>query len=118
MKTTWSVDNIKVKDNFYDFYVNDVCRQLFPVIITTKGSLSLLVKALHHSGQILAIGTIREQIFGRFLSSGENIFIKDCSGEMNCGTKLYSIVRGKKGKGDMICFFIVFIAVFPVRIQL
>jgi len=24
MKTTWSVDNIKVKDNFYDFYKNDV----------------------------------------------------------------------------------------------
>lgn len=45
-------------------------------------------------------------------------FFKDCSGEMNCGTKLYSIVRGKKGKEDMICFFIVFIAVFPVRIQL
>ena len=47
-------------------------------------------------------------------------FIKDCSREreLNCGTKLYSILRGKKGKEDMICFFIVFIAVFPVRIQL
>jgi len=116
MKTTWSVDNIKVKDNFYDFYVTMCVANR--VIITTKGSLSLLLKALHHSGQILAIGTIREQIFGRFLSSGENIFKKDCLGEMNCGTKLYSIVRGKKGKEDMICFFIVFIAVFPVRIQL
>ena len=55
MKTTLSVDNIKVKDNFM-ILCNDVCRQLFRVIITTKGSLSLLLKALHHSGQILAIG--------------------------------------------------------------
>ena len=47
-------------------------------------------------------------------------FVQDCSREreMNCGTKLYSIVRGKKGNWDMICFFIVFIAVVPVRIQL
>jgi len=38
-----------------------------------KGSVSLLFKSLASFRQILAIGTIREQIFGRFLF-GENIF--------------------------------------------
>ena len=114
MKTTWSVDNIKVKDNFYDFYVTMCVANR--VIITTKGSLSLLLKALHHSGQILAIGTIREQIF--FVFGGEYFYQGLFWREMNCGTKLYSIVRCKKGREDMICFFIVFIAAFPVRIQL
>jgi len=50
MKTTWSVDNIKVKDNFYD-YVMMMCRHVEPSS-QLKGSLSLLVKALHHPGQI------------------------------------------------------------------
>ena len=130
MKTTWSVDNIEVKDNFMILRCNS--RHLVGIFIRLvqpssqlKGSLSLLFKALHHSGQILTIRTIREQIFGKFFVLGGWIIIWEkllsrivLEREMNCGTKLYSIVRGKKGNLDMICFFIVFIAVVPVRIQL
>jgi len=47
MKTTWSVDNIKVKDNFYD-YVMMMCQHLEPSS-QLKGSLSLLVKSLASS---------------------------------------------------------------------
>ena len=96
MKTTWSVDNIEVKDNFYDYVMTCRHRQERFPSSQLKGSVSLLFKSLASFRQILAIGTIREQIFGRFLF-GENVFIKDCSTERN-GTKLYSMVRGKRGK--------------------
>ena len=74
MKTTWSVDNIEVKDNFMILRCNNdlagIAFRLVQPSSQLKGSLSLLFKALHHSGQILTIRTIREQIFGKFLSSG------------------------------------------------
>ena len=79
MKTTWSVDNIEVKDNFMILRCNNDLVGIFICLVQPssqlKGSLSLLFKALHHSGQILTIRTIREQIFGKFLSSGGWIII-------------------------------------------
>ena len=97
MNRTWSLDNIKVKDNFYD-YVMMMCRHVEPSS-QLKGSLSLLVKALHHPGQIQGNrNDKRTDLFWEVFV--ENIFvteafIKDCSREreLNCGTKLYSIVR-------------------------
>jgi len=118
MKTTWSVDNIKVKDNFYDFYKNDVCRQLLASSSQLKAPYHCSSKPCIIRGRSLQWeNDKRTDLWEVFVIWG-NVFIKDCSGEMNCGTKVYAIVRGKKGKEDMICFFMVFIAVIPGRIQL
>ena len=97
MKTTWSVDNIKVKDNFYD-YVMMTCQHLEPSS-QLKGSLSLLVKSLASSrADRCNRNDKRTDLFREVFV--ENIvteaFIKDCCSrerELNCGTKLYSIVR-------------------------
>ena len=105
MKTTWSVNDIKVKDNFYDFYKNDVCRQLLASSSQLKAPYHCSSKPCIIRGRSLQWKNDKRTDLWEVFVVGGNVFVKDCSGEMNCGTKVYAIVRGKKGLGGYDLFF-------------